>query len=480
MGSSAIAGAMKPAMNKKPYIPGKIGARNPYALAERIYALQHPGEDPVAWVDNHENPIAWKSNRKQLMEIFHSVPRLKNIQYGELFDPSLRRFSPLYSVPFVIKIPPPVKKSSEKAGPAIKDPVKSPIPGPVKNPVKSLVKREGTVKKTRKSLLLSATPNATLIVQNYTPAKTAAAPCSDEGTHWATPAGCYYYRQLARSPADVIDDVVQGCAKDCYFMAALASTAWTKFGNFPPARSAALKPEYTIQFPGPNEAKTVDTTLVLDAANKPVFARPSKYAEIWPAIYEKAYGAFWPPCGQSSLPYTGNYPTRPRPHIPDFPYGDPLVPLQHLNGGSWEDTYYNTVEHKGTCFTEMEKAINYYGTSGITTKPMVAYSYYDAAEANTANGTDWITYDTELIVANHSYSILGTVKVDATQRYIVLRNPFGLLLGFDPDHFSDGDLYKNKWSPTQNFYRYLSADDGIFALKAELFECYFKTFGWVQ
>jgi hypothetical protein len=436
----AIADAMIPNMiKKKPYIPDRVGARNPYALAERIYALQHPDENPLVWEDD---PGAWESNRSQLMGILNDIPRLKTITYEQLFDPSLKKFSPLYSSPFIIHLH------------NIKKPRVLAVPDPLK-------------------------------------VRTAAQPCSDTGTHWATPAGCYNYRQIVRTQADVIDDVVQGCTKNCYFMAALASNAWTKFGNFPLDRASALKPEYTIPFfNGPNGDKTitVDTTLVLDAANKPVFARPSAKAEIWPEIYEKAYGVFWPPCKPSSLPYTGNYPNHPRPHMPDFPFGDPLAALEHLTGSSFANSYFNTVNNKGSCFTLMEStAIRYNGTSGTTLYPMVAYSYYDAATANTANGTTWITYDNETIVANHSYSILGTVKSDPEHLlnpetwFIVLRNPYGRLWGADPTAFPAGALYLGSWSPTANFSRTLSYGlDGVFALRADLFECYFKRFGWVQ
>jgi hypothetical protein len=241
----------------------------------------------------------------------------------------------------------------------------------------------------------------------------------------------------------------------------------------------------------------ISSDIVL-AAKSPVFARPYLNYEIWHAIYEKAYGIFML-SQRSLLPFHGkpgyeNIENYPRPDIPSFSGGNPLESLEHLTNLSWTlgTTYFNTRDIMGQSFTKISNAITSRDdpnpaikfTYGITRYPMVAWTFKNATDANSGYSTDLITYSNEIIVANHSYSILGTV-IDKTNssnpiNYIVLRNPYGTLWGADPGDFPAGNLYTGTWSPVSGFSKTLSVNDGIFALKADRFERYFIAFGWVQ
>ena len=399
-----------------------IGARNPYALAERI---ENAG--PISW-----SPTDFMANREKLVQILSKMPRIRKIQYEELFNFDPKKKSPLYAVR---RVRTPTHDAPEDK------------------------------------------------------------PCTNTGDYWdiycipgTTTAAPYCKVGRIPTKSEVIDDSVQGCSYDCYFIAALCSVAWMNYPNFPVFATIPLKDTYDITFnydSGTVRKITISHDIVLEKTGKsPVFARPSTSNEVWPAIYEKAYGEFML-LPRSTLPYRGNpdHANLPLPDVPSFKGGNPLESLVHLTGLKWtlDTTYFNIEKFQGQCFTKISNAI--YSTddiNGITKYPMVAWTYLNANEANAAHPNDPpISYSNEIIVGNHSYSILGTVK-NNSKNYIVLRNPYGRLWGADPDDPSLSNyLYKGPWSPP-GFSKTLSVIDGIFALEAGRFERYFKFFGWVQ
>ena len=82
------------------------------------------------------------------------------------------------------------------------------------------------------------------------------------------------------------------------------------------------------------------------------------------------------------------------------------------------------------------------------------------------------------LVADHSYSILGTFENGAS-RYIVLRNPWGTLQYRDPASLAQAGAYQ----PLNVTPRLLSAlvpQKGIFAIENAAFNTYFGGFGWVK
>jgi hypothetical protein len=410
-------------------IPRDIGARNPYALAEAINGA------PIKW---RTDPDKFLENRELLMS---QLNKKFMLEYKNLFTPEFK--SPLFQK--FIKLNPSVI-----------------------------------------SAYLSSKPDTVQSEGN---------PCTDYGDHWNVPAICCYYFPGRMTLNDIVDDVIQGCTRSCYFMAALCSTVWSLFPNFPPDKAEKNLYEITYTYPNQGGTKkvTVSKDLVLNQNNTPVFARPPVNTnEIWPAVYEKAYAVFLP-LSQSNLPYSGNYSDYPRPNIPEFKGGNPIEALEHITGYAWtlDSTYFTIkkVQPDGTwrlmsaaeCWDKIYGAcISADPAAKKRTKyPMVAYTYYDETDAGTG-----ITYGNEIIVANHSYSILG-IYVWNSNNYIVLRNPYGKLWGADPN---DPEFKKvlagGTWNPT-GFSRQMigdngiSFDDGIFALKVDEFIKYFKAFGWV-
>ncbi len=114
-------------------------------------------------------------------------------------------------------------------------------------------------------------------------------------------------------------------------------------------------------------------------------------------------------------------------------------------------------------------------TQGVTTVPMAAWSYRTSAIANAVHPETTINYDNEIIVANHSYSILGVYIANKgtpnQKNYIVLRNPYGRLWGADPTLKEIADwLYTGAWALEQYYTRSPSVNDGIFALEANRFD----------
>jgi hypothetical protein len=111
-----------------------------------------------------------------------------------------------------------------------------------------------------------------------------------------------------------------------------------------------------------------------------------------------------------------------------------------------------------------------------------------------------IVYDNELLVANHSYSLLGIheeVIRDFTIPYVILRNPYGTNWGFTMDSVPDwtlkdqgtldfhvvppeNDPYDVHWDLfVTNAAGARTPNCGVFAMHLTKFKFYFGAFGWV-
>jgi hypothetical protein len=327
-------------------------------------------------------------------------------------------------------------------------------------------------------------------------------PCPSIG--WANSSSWMYQ--------DVIhgENVVQGAACDCYFIAALSSVAWT-------CRSGVIKKDeltnpscYTIMFyddtANPPIATSIGVSKNLPVLNNNlVYADSSTVNETWPSYYEKAYAHFYSNLGANQASVQIDVLSQ-QVLSSLCNGGNPLASLFHL-AKPWGYTT-KTAKYPATDYADaaaMWTAVNKLTLGNKTKYPMVAWTYIDAptaAQYLQMTPADWLQkwadYAGDKIIAQHSYSIFGTYQ-DATtgKMYILLRNPFG------PDQGNPAiqQLYTGTWTCANRFYKpggslnsalrpatgessttpiELSKPDGIFALEAEAFRAYFEAFGWVS
>jgi hypothetical protein len=220
--------------------------------------------------------------------------------------------------------------------------------------------------------------------------------------------------------------------------------------------------------------------------------------ELWSTLYEKAYSMFLNRPA-SSLPGATGTVSDPD-MTTNFPSGDPLLSLFHITKMKWDFTSNNTIGQPSAFltanfpqfgFTTSYQALNKdltgnIGNSRKTIYPTVAWTYTSRpACSDTVFGAGKNPYGNDLIVARHSYSILGSLTVNAKD-YIVLRNPWGPNYIGDPAGIITGYLATGSFTPAAGISLDLGrkpngvTGDGIFALETKAFDCCFRGFGWVQ
>jgi len=324
--------------------------------------------------------------------------------------------------------------------------------------------------------------------------------------------------RLKRNEDDIISDAIQGAAQDCYFISALYSFAWCT-STFP---SNMAGPNYTIRFNWVDDNRvcyyqnsTVSKELALDTNSVPAYASatPDNF-EIWCGIYEKAYAKI--KCPPSGLP--SDCGATDNPDIGASGDGDPLYCLM------WIGKYYKfdatpKIFGRPTVFEIPYSKANYTNPITDPTQQTVpSWNSFDELAARNSgawNGNSTKTqfptvastynpdltpgapvYNDSMIVAKHSYSVLGLFKNNG-KNFIVLRNPWGPRPNCgdptDPqiqNALADGDYaptgytatppspipLKPRTTPTGQ----VVGNEGIFGLEYSVFETYFEKFGWVQ
>jgi hypothetical protein len=308
------------------------------------------------------------------------------------------------------------------------------------------------------------------------------------------------------------NDLVQGCLPDCYLIAAVSAMAWAT-GSQSRFRNDLNSSPYTYQFWSPqvnsqgqpilnlppvkDPTVTVNDTIPMILPDQKIYSRSNTPTETWPCIYEKAY-ATWKYCKLNNIP--------PSPSIqPDYLkicQGNPLVALMSMSG-TMPVAYYTSdfLKKDATGKPVLDSAGNptwdgarIYTTIGTqSSAPSITLQTYYPTVAWTYNPMDpsnlppaGVTYRDDVIVANHSYTVLGVHPKTpvAGKNYIVLRNPWGQKFGdphrgIDPnlgtDPFSD-----DAWLPLGFGKKFSDPADGIFALNADTFGKYFAGFGWIK
>jgi hypothetical protein len=319
----------------------------------------------------------------------------------------------------------------------------------------------------------------------------AGSPCTSAAVSpWAPLGGSEYFKDPLANQCYVCDPV-QGCGVDCYLVAACGSLSWVS----PQLLPYQAGPTYTYSFwnlsTNKKETVTVDNRLPLDASGQCVYARSSNPFETWPPLIEKAYG-IW-----KQLPGAANG----EPDLAKDTGGNPVTSLTQIAKGV-TSTYASTTVTTASCgykwSTMLSKIWSRFDpannncmniTTSKTKVPMVGYTYVSAAQAPAGKG---VSYSTDTIVANHSYSVLGLYKYN-NKCSIVLRNPYGPLAG---DPALAGSLASGTWSiPTNRYYLKggavnttiradsfsvnLADNDGTFALDTDVFMTHFQALGYI-
>lgn len=286
------------------------------------------------------------------------------------------------------------------------------------------------------------------------------------------PAGALYIKEPRLGKSEVFGDIIQGAAVNCYFHAALHSTVWVNWNVFPPSMDQ-------IKFSG--QRVNVTAKFLVDANGKPVGAQLSPNNEYWGCAWEKAY-AEYKGLPKNTYPNAAGVAGAP-PYDPDvlkFSQGDTLEALSEITNLPYDFTAetfgypsaYDGPNDYASCYATLQNdnAGTVAGNSMITANPTVAWT----KEAGLAYGPKGA------IIANHSYSILGTFRYgNPLVNYIVFRNPWGIPFStLNYPLICQGGAY----NPGLDAGIALgpNTQKGIFAFRDTAFKNYFAGFGWVQ
>jgi hypothetical protein len=310
----------------------------------------------------------------------------------------------------------------------------------------------------------------------------------------------------------------QGNGLDCWLISAMCSITWCTPDFFKPTYTNGI---FVLEDPTPpiTQAELNAAWIYPDARMPLPSGSPSnstsfwwtrsKYNELWPAMIEKAYAK------QRLKSDT--------PNICSIPKGDPQYALIVLKGNLNAQRFWNKTASGAVPTWEKENPLASYDSEGIwnalktacshpykdngfqkTKWPTVAFTY-DSGDPlktgihgipNAAPSGSGVVYDSDLLVACHSYSLLGTYQKYVAQpnpnpKYVVLRNPWGLVssvtrLNADASKLTKDDLPKFAglinspnlalWQPATDAGK---LQDGIFALEHTKFCKYFRGFSWV-
>lgn len=289
------------------------------------------------------------------------------------------------------------------------------------------------------------------------------------------------------------NDPIQGCLPNCYFVAALVSYVWATpdafLENLSPSDfqfyKVATNPDGTIDpasIPVAEPVVTITDKVPLRNPATWIHSRSNTIIETWPALYEKAF-AVW------KHRLAGNITDEPAYSL--ICRGNPLAALISLTGkrATPDVTYFQTKKYTSAVIFSKIRAVC---TASKSKYPMVAWTYDPSTPANAPPDAD-VKYNNDVIVGNHSYSVLG-IQVIGANNYIVLRNPWGQKTG-DPKK-CDPAVDPNKCNPLPEGYLPVDAygtgnwipigttvdspNDGIFSLRTDYFKKYFQGFGWVK
>jgi hypothetical protein len=269
---------------------------------------------------------------------------------------------------------------------------------------------------------------------------------------------------------------VQGATPDCHFISAMAALAWayppwiaqrTRPLNMPDALASGntifspepgaidMIPFYSAPGSTPIEIQIDELIPVSQPGANFIYARSGNPGETWPAIYEKAWVKWFTDFSGVDTPdYT------------QITGGDPIADLVGLTG--WAPTYKNPASMTANqIWTDVRSNCR----GAWTFNPMAACTYASASASPSPS-----TFNSSGLVAWHCYAILGWIYA-SNQEYIVLRNPWG-------NTPATLDVDNGPWVPIEQFgaseiLGLTLPADGVFALRADIFQQCFAGYGWV-
>jgi hypothetical protein len=191
--------------------------------------------------------------------------------------------------------------------------------------------------------------------------------------------------------------------------------------------------------------KVSDEVLVNNSNNSPVYCRSSDAADLYPALYEKAF-AKWISRDSSD-----------HPDITQTAGGDPVKAMAQMNNRT--PHYYLTSSHDAA---ELFGVVRANCLNSKTINPMTAWTHGSHEMYQGSN-----------LVGNHAYTVLGWARQGGKQ-YIVLRNPWGVTeptgLNTYPGLMTSLDVLF--WRPITKL-----SQNGVFAMETEAFKNCFAGMG---
>jgi hypothetical protein len=242
-------------------------------------------------------------------------------------------------------------------------------------------------------------------------------------------------------------DPVQGTASDCALIAAISSILWI-YGRTKPLIIDSVSgyitnppedppKEFEVTFYNPQKSIYVNDYLPWDGAKFCFATTRNQPNELWPGIYEKAYGDFCECVYHSESPHDqpNNWVDQPAQWLPPM-IANPNPPPQTITnpnppwpGGGTPLTHLVRYTQKLSIYTEKKDITAIKSdlkplciTNGQAKVAAVANSKWPAP----AGIPNYIT-------ENHTYSFLGLYPSQASPTAIVLRNPKGEGIGINPD-----------------------------------------------
>jgi hypothetical protein len=263
---------------------------------------------------------------------------------------------------------------------------------------------------------------------------------------------------------------MQGCVADCYFAAALAAVGWVYPQKLTGTKDPSDPDNYRIYtfYKAANQPISpplrIAKPLPVNVAGQLVGAKPTTGTNVWISMYEKAYAVF------KGEPANA-------PNITKLDSGNAVFALTEVMGANSDGkvlkTDYYTASTNSFNLSKLFTDINAKcgaspGTGGKTRVPMVAFTYKNSTLTPFGDA-----YDDDTIVANHAYTILGTMGTAAAWgNSVVLRNPFGIGKPGQPK--TGIHDCKPSWSGTQSY----KIAENNFAMEMDTFARYFEAYGY--